>query len=147
MSPTSCLLASVILMCSTALHAGECAPTPHRTTGTHYKPVTEQRGDVSKGLRVSGRILAAPECTPVPNARVAHWQAGEDGHYADHLRAYLYADVGGVYAFETEWPALEPPHIHFIVSAEGYQVLETQWVGDQRTDRIEFDMVLRKSAD
>lgn len=147
MSLRCCIFATLLLVPHTALHAGECTPTPHRTTGIHYKPVTEQRGDVGKGLRVSGRIGAAPDCAPVPNARVAHWQAGEDGRYADRLRAYLYSDTRGAYTFETEWPALRPPHIHFIVSAEGYEVLETQWIGDERTDRIEFDMVLRRSSD
>ena len=147
MSLRSCLFAVLLVAWHSALQAGECTPTPHRTTGTHYKPVTEQRGDVSTGVRVRGRILAAPDCAPVANARVAHWQAGEDGRYADRLRAYLYSAADGSYAFETEWPALSPPHIHFIITADGYEVLETQWIGDERTDRIEFDMVLRKQID
>lgn len=119
-------------------------PTPHRTTGTHYKPVTEQKGDIGEGVQVRGRILAAPDCSPVAKAKVAHWQAGEQGEYVDRLRAYLFADHNGRYAFKTEWPNLEVPHIHFIVTAPGYEVLETQWVGFKRSDRIEFDMVLRK---
>ncbi len=124
----------------------DCKPTPHRTTGTHYKPVTEQRLNVSSGVTVHGRILAAPDCKPVANAKVAHWQAGEDGRYADRLRAYLFADADGCYTFETEWPALRPPHIHFIITAEGHEILETQWVGGSRIRDIEFDMVLRPAA-
>ncbi len=120
-------------------------PAP-RTTGTHYKPVTEQRVDVSSGVTVHGRILAAPDCKPVANAKVAHWQAGEDGRYSDRLRAYMFSDAEGRYRFETEWPALRTPHIHFIINAEGYQVLETQWVGDNRAQDIEFDMVLRPNV-
>lgn len=127
-----------------ASFAAECTPTPHRTTGTHYKPVTEQRGDVGIGLQVRGRILAVPDCKPVANAKVAHWQAGEQGEYVDPLRAYLFADENGRYAFRTEWPNLDVPHIHFIVTAPGYGTLETQWVGSKRTDLIEFDVVLRK---
>jgi protocatechuate 3,4-dioxygenase beta subunit len=99
--------------------------------------------DVSSGVTVHGHILAAPDCKPVSNAKVAHWQAGEDGRYSDQLRAYIFTDAEGRYRFETEWPALRPPHIHFIITADGYQVLETQWVGDTRTQDIEFDMVLR----
>ena len=29
------------------------------------------------------------------------------------------------------------------MNANGYQVLETQWIGDTRAQDIEFDMVLR----
>jgi protocatechuate 3,4-dioxygenase beta subunit len=136
-----CLLLAVL-----PLRAAEtCIPTPHRSTGTHYEPVTVQRGDIGQGLVVSGRILAAPDCKPVPGARIAHWQADESGHYVDRLRAWLYSDAQGRYRFETEWPNLDPPHIHFIVTAEGYQTLETQWRGNgPRQKAIEFDMVLEK---
>lgn len=126
--------------------AYDCVPTPHRTTGTHYKPVTEQKQDVSSGVTVSGKILVAPDCTPLANARVAHWQAGENGLYQDRLRAYLMTDDKGRYRFETEWPNLGPPHIHFIVSKDNYKTLETQWVGDQRTDTINFDMTVEKEV-
>lgn len=122
--------------------AWDCIPTPHRTTGTHYEPVTEQKVDVSNGVTVRGRVLSAPECKPVANAKVAHWQADENGYYVDRLRAYMFTDGEGRYQFETEWPNLSPPHIHFIVTAEGHEVLETQWIGDRRTSLIDFTMVL-----
>ena len=120
----------------------ECIPTPHRTTGTHYAPVTEHKINISKGVVVQGRILSWPDCTPVANAKIAHWQAGENGRYVDRLRAYLFTDKDGRYHFETEWPDMRTPHIHFIVTNKGYRTLETQWVGFERTKRINFDMVL-----
>ena len=138
------LVALIVLSAPGAGLAAECAPTPHRTTGTHYKPVTEQKENVSSGLVVRGRILAAPDCSPVANAKVAHWQAGKEGEYVDRLRAYMFADKNGYFEFETEWPNLAVPHIHFIVTTEGYHGLETQWVGFRRTELVEFDMVLRK---
>lgn len=124
--------------------SAECIPTPHRTTGTHYKPVTVEKTDVSKGVTVKGQVLAAPECKPVANAKVAHWQAGEEGRYLDRLRAYLFTDSSGRYRFETEWPNMYTPHIHFIVTADGYNTLETQWIGDDRQNEIVFNMVLLK---
>ena len=138
------LFIPLLCLFSTLSYAKECIPTPHHTTGTHYEPVTEKKQDISKGLKISGRILLAPDCTPLSNARVAHWQAGENGQYQDRLRAYLITDVNGRYYFETEWPKLFPPHIHFIVSKQGYKKLETQWIGSDRTDKIEFDMVVQK---
>ena len=126
--------------------AADCTPTPHRTTGTHYKPVTMERTDVSKGVVVKGQIFSAPDCKPVVNAKVAHWQAGEQGRYLDRLRAYLFTDASGRYRFETEWPNMQTPHIHFIVTADRYNTLETQWVGDERQKEIVFNMVLKSDA-
>ena len=125
-----------------AVQANDCIPTAHRTTGTHYKPVTAQLKDVSKGVLVRARVLATPDCTPVAGAKVAHWQAGENGRYQDRLRAYWFTDDHGAVEFETEWPHLNPPHIHFIVTADGYETLETQWVGGKRQELIEFTMVI-----
>ena len=137
-------LLALLFLPSFSWASGVCTPTPHRTTGTHYKPVTVQKVDVSKGVVVRGRILAAPDCAVVSRAKVAHWQADERGEYVDRLRAYLFTDENGNYQFETEWPNLGLPHIHFIVSADGYEVLETQWVGRERVNTIEFNMVLKK---
>ena len=142
--PRPTLVSLSLLILALPVHAGDCIPTPHRTTGTHYEPVTVQRTDVSRGVIVRGQVLAAPDCQPIAQARVAHWQAGENGRYTDSLRAYLFSDAEGRFEFETEWPNLRPPHIHFIVTAEGYDTLETQWVGAERQDEIDFTMVLEK---
>ena len=84
-----------------------------------------------------------PDCTPVANARIEHWQANTDGYYVDRLRAYLFSDEQGNFRFETEWPGARVPHIHFIVTAEGYKQLVTQWIGSDETAQITLDMVLR----
>lgn len=76
-----------------------------------------------------GKIVAVPDCEPVSNAKIAHWQAGETGEHPDRLRGCLFSDENGGCRFETEWPNLSVPHIHFIVSKAGYRVLETQWIG------------------
>jgi protocatechuate 3,4-dioxygenase beta subunit len=110
--------------------------------GTHFKPVTREQVDIGQGLVVHGRVLAAPDCRTIPGARIAHWQAGEKGRYVDHLRAWLVSGIDGSYRFETEWPALSVPHIHFTVTAEGYRPVTTQWVGDAPVERVEFDIIL-----
>jgi len=121
-----------LLVLAAPVLADNCVPTLHRTTGTHYEPVTVQKTDIGKGVIVRGQVLTAPECKPLAGAKVAHWQAGEDSGYSDRLRAYLFSDADGRFKFETEWPNLQPPHIHFIVTAEAYDTLETQWLGDER---------------
>jgi len=95
---TLCLIAT--LLTGSAL-ANDCIPTPNRTTGTHYKPVTEQAADIGKGFKFRGRILISPDCTPLANARIAHWQAGLNGRYKDRSRAYLFSDEQGYFQFET----------------------------------------------
>ena len=143
MKPYLTLLISFLILLSPTLYAKDCIPTPHRTTGTHYEPVTEQKSNISKGVMVSGVILNS-DCQPIASAKVSHWQAGEDGRYADRLRAYLFTDDQGRYQFETEWPNLTPPHIHFIVKSKGFELLETQWIGGKRQKKIQFDMVLEE---
>lgn len=108
-------LVLVVLLAGYSINAvaNDCIPTPHRTTGTHYEPVTEQKGDMGKGLLFEGRVLSTPDCTPVPHAKVAHWQAGEDGRYSDRFRGYLFTDAQGRFRFETEWPNLVPPPYSF----------------------------------
>ena len=135
------LIIALALISSVTIAEQDCEPTPHRTTGTHYKPVTVEKINVSKGIIVRGQILDW-DCNPIPNAKVSHWQGGEAGRYVDYLYAYMYADDQGRFEFESEWPNLPTPHIHFIIEANGYQILETQWRGRERQDVIEFDMVL-----
>ena len=137
------LIISFSIFFPSILFAKDCIPTPHRTTGTHYKAVTQQKINISKGVTVSGVILNSA-CQPITNAKVSHWQAGEDGRYTDRLRAFLFTDKNGRFQFETEWPALNPPHIHYIVEAKGYEILETQWIGNQRKKEIEFELVLEE---
>jgi len=144
MSAKTIFIATCLLLAPTLTPAKDCIPTPHRTTGTHYAPVTVEKINISKGVMVQGRVLNSA-CEPVPNAKVAHWQAGKDGKYSDRLRAYLDTDSKGVYKFETEWPDITPPHIHFIVTVDGYDILETQWVGQSPQTLIEFDMVLEET--
>lgn len=142
--PGSIITALALL--SGPVPAQNCQATPHMTPGTHYKPVATQRIDIGQGLLVKGRILSMPDCKPVSGARVAHWQANSNGVYVDALRAWLPSDHDGTYRFRTEWPAAAVPHIHFLVSAEGFETLSTQWVGDDKAGEITFDIVLRPAA-
>ena len=134
---------SGVMLAPMSVYAESCPPTPTMSTGTHFEPITQERVDIGEGLLVQGRILNTA-CEPVAGAKIAHWQANNAGVYVDSLRAFLYSDAKGGYRFNTEWPAAFVPHIHFIVTAEGYRTLTTQWVGERTTERIRFDMVLER---
>lgn len=136
----------ILLPTLPAIASAECEPSPMMPLGTHYKPVKQEKIDVGTGLLVSGRILAMPDCRPIANAKITHWQAGADGRYADKLRAVLYSDAEGRYRFNTEWPAAEVPHIHFIVKADGHQAVATQWVGTDKQSQISFDIILEPAT-
>lgn len=138
------IVLSVLFLLSTSLQAKDCTPTPHRTTGTHYKPVTVNKINIGKGIVVKGMILSSTDCKPIANAKIAHWQAGENGQYRDQLYAFLYSNNNGSYQFDTEWPNMSVPHIHFIVTAKGYETIETQWRGNERQKVIRFNIVLKK---
>jgi len=127
----------------------DCTPTPGRTIGTHYdlSRATHQPGDVGQGFMIQGRVLSAADCRPLPGVRIVHWQAGEQGRYLDRFYAWRLSDAGGAYRFETEWPALQPPHIHFLVEAPGHRPLATQWIADERVSAAQFDLVLEPVSD
>lgn len=124
--------------------ADDCIPTPGRTIGTHYdiSKATHQSGDLGKGLVMHGKVLSVDGCRPLVGVKVLHWQAGEQGRYVDRLYAWRFTDENGAYRFETEWPALNPPHIHFQVEAPGHEPVATQWIARERVDEVEFDIVL-----
>ncbi len=83
-----------------------------------------------------------PNCTPIAHARIEHWQADALGYDVDKLRAYLLSDKDDGFSFETKWPGTRLPHLHFMVTAEGYNRLVTQWIGSKRVGQSRLDLVL-----
>ncbi len=140
---TTLLVLSFTLFLATNASGNLCRPTPGMSSGTHFKPVTQQQVNIGSGFQINGKVLSAKDCKPIAGARVAHWQAGENGQYQDRLRAYLFSHTDGSFNFETEWPAARIPHIHFRVSADGYKQVSTQWIGDERVDNITFNVILQ----
>lgn len=129
---------------STLAQASDCQPTASRTVGTHYdiSKATHQSGDIGEGLLMSGQVLSAKDCKPLANVRVLHWQAGESGRYEDHLYAWRYTDAEGRFSFETEWPNLNPPHVHFLVEAPQHRTLATQWISRETVTEGYIELVV-----
>lgn len=142
-SLTKYIAAGLVLAMTGAAVADQCAPTPGSFLGNNYAPgVATWQTDVGKGLVLRGRVLSAPDCKPIPHAVIERWQAGNNGRYQDRLRALMKPSEDGSYRFETEWPDMPIPHIHFKVTAEGYESLTTQWIPSQKTSEAVFDLIL-----
>jgi hydroxyquinol 1,2-dioxygenase len=101
-----------------------------------------------------GRVLAL-DGSPIPNAKLDVWQSDSEGFYdlqmedmqGSALRGVFHTDEAGNYMFRTVKPSFypipsdgpvgqmliamerhpyRPAHIHFMISAEGYQPLTTE---------------------
>jgi protocatechuate 3,4-dioxygenase beta subunit len=101
-------------------------------------------GKPGEAMRIAGRVMnaASPE-TPVAGARLELWQTDgrgryhpqDNGDYSDFrddqidMRGTVIADDQGRFEVLTVFPAEywpRPPHIHYVVRAEGFRPLVTQ---------------------
>ena len=136
------LLVTIFSLPAQASESG-CTLTPERPLGNSYKADTATfNTQPGKGLIIEGRVLSIHNCAPIEDAIIEIWSAGSDGRYHDRLRAYIITLPDGSYRFETEWPDMPVPHVHFIVSAGGYKQLTTQWIPDAKVTTATFDLVL-----
>ena len=143
------LLTGMITMSEGAENApGECVPTAGDAEGPFYKPGAPERASTGSGLPVRGRVLGAPDCRPLPRARVEWWQANSAGEYDDAHRGTRTASAGGEYAFTTDLPGkypFRPRHIHFKASAPGFAPITTQLYLRGGETSVTFDLVLSPS--
>lgn len=122
-----------------------CIPTRADLEGPFYKADAPPRTSTGSGLTVAGRVLGAPDCRPVPGARVEWWQTDRGGRYDDDHRGSQAADSDGNYRFTTDFPGAypgRPPHIHFKASAPGYRPLTTQLYLRGGEREVSFPIVL-----
>jgi protocatechuate 3,4-dioxygenase beta subunit len=122
-------------------HAAAGGPANCKTTqpdmlGPFYEPGAPVRSSVGSGYVLSGAVLAAEECKPIPNAHIEFWLANPRGDYDDAHRATVFAGERGRYRLESNVPVSyggRPPHIHVRVRAPGYEELVTQVARGRRT--------------
>jgi catechol 1,2-dioxygenase len=122
-----------------------CKPTQPDMLGPFYEPGTPVRSSVGRGYVLSGTVLAAEECKPIPNARIEFWLANRRGEYDDAHRATVFADKRGRYRLESNVPVSyggRPPHIHVRARAPGYEELVTQHYPERGQRKANFDLVL-----
>jgi protocatechuate 3,4-dioxygenase beta subunit len=122
-----------------------CRPTKPDVIGPFYRPGATVRSSVGQGYVLSGQVLAAGTCRPLPKARIEIWLVGPGGEYGDDYRATVLPDEQGNYRFECSPPpgyAGRPPHIHVMVNAVGYDMLVTQHYPLTGSTHSTFDLVL-----
>jgi protocatechuate 3,4-dioxygenase beta subunit len=57
----------------------DCKPTQPDMLGPFYEPGAPVRSSVGSGYVLSGTVLAAEECKPIPNAKIEFWLANPRG--------------------------------------------------------------------
>jgi catechol 1,2-dioxygenase len=122
-----------------------CKPTQPDMLGPFYEPGAPVRTRVGSGYVLSGSVLAAEECKPLPNARIEFWLANSRGDYDDAHRATVFAGERGEYRFKSNVPVSyggRPPHIHVRVMVPGYEELVTQHYPERGQRKANFDLVL-----
>jgi protocatechuate 3,4-dioxygenase beta subunit len=122
-----------------------CKPTQPDMLGPFYEPGAPVRTRVGNGYVLSGTVLAAEACKPIPNAHIEFWLANPRGEYDDAHRATVLAGKRGEYRFESNVPVSyggRPPHIHVRVRASGYEELVTQHYPERSQRKANFDLVL-----
>jgi protocatechuate 3,4-dioxygenase beta subunit len=113
--------------------------------GPFYEPGAPVRTSVGSGYLLSGAVLGAEECEPIPKARIEFWLANPSGDYDDAHRATVFAGQRGEYRFGSNVPVSyggRPPHIHVRVTAPGYEELVTQHYPERGQKKASFDLVL-----
>src|ERR687898_268994 len=123
----------------------KCKPTQPDMLGPFYEPGAPVRTRVSNGYVLSGAVLAAEECKPIPSAHIEFWLANPRGDYDDAHRATVFAGERGEYRFESNVPVSyggRPPHIHVRGTAPGYEELVSQHYPERGQRKASFDLVL-----
>jgi catechol 1,2-dioxygenase len=120
------------------LDAATLRPTPPNTEGPFYVAGAPFRTNLREGggtkgtpLSVTGSLVDTSD-RPITGGLIEIWHADQSGQYdldGFRCRASLKSSNQGEYGFETVMPlgyGSRPRHIHYKVSADGFETLVTQ---------------------
>lgn len=141
-------LGTVSLFASSAWARAACTPPISSILGPAYRKGAPMRtrlcgpDEPGSPLAMSGTIVDAATCSPLPGVLLDVWQVDARGEYdmdsaAFHLRGKMKSRADGSYAFDTILPVAygrRPKHIHFLLTHAGYEPRITQcyFEGDER---------------
>ena len=103
-----------------------CAPTPQDAFGPFGRGLPPLRSKIGTGHVLTGVVLSALTCRPVPRAQVQFWQENAAGRYTRATSATVVTDRAGRFRFEGPYPPSNegrPSHIHIRVFARGFKPL------------------------
>ena len=103
-----------------------CQPTPTDAFGPFGRGMPPVRSRIGTGHVLTGVVLSAVNCKPIPHARVELWQSNRGGRYTTRGSATVFTDRTGRFRFEGPVPPSYeglPPHIHLRVTAKGHLTL------------------------
>jgi protocatechuate 3,4-dioxygenase beta subunit len=142
---TVCAFAAV----ATGAAAPGCPATPPDGFGPFGRGSPPVRASVGKGHVLTGVILSAVNCKPIPGARVELWQANGNGRYVRATSGTVIADRSGRFRFEGPYPASyggAPPHIHLRIVAPAHEVLLSRYEPARGARRGSIRLVLVPQA-
>jgi protocatechuate 3,4-dioxygenase beta subunit len=142
---TICALAAA----ASAAAASGCPATAPDGFGPFGRGSPPLRASIGKGHVLSGVILSALNCKPIPGARVELWQSNAKGRYVRATSGTVLADRSGRFRFEGPYPASyegRPPHIHLRVVAPGHDVLLARYEPARGARRGTVRLVLQPQA-
>ena len=135
----------VMLLAPLYVQSADCPPTEPDSLGPYYKSDSPMRSSVDKGYLLKGIVKSSADCSFVRGAKIDFYMNGPDVEYDDNHRATLYSDRNGNYIFESNFPkryCWRPPHIHILVTANGFKKLITQHYPQKGNINGAFDLVL-----
>ena len=161
-------LVAAVFAAAHGVEAASCPPTednpqgPFYVSGAPFRVGIAPDDEPGERLVVTGRVLSATDCRPLPGAVVDVWHASDAGAYygmegaggddAWRLRGRASTGPTGAYRFETILPGryplgprrLRPRHIHYLVTHPAHRPLVTQlyFAGDPF---LEGDGLVRRS--
>lgn len=148
---TLLILINLLFFTSNNLTAAEesastrCQPTAPGEIGPFYLPDAPRRNVVGSGYVIEGITRQYPSCQPLAGVKIEFWHAGPSGNYEPRYRGITFSDDKGRYRIETDPPGPygnRPPHVHFYVTAVGFELLIAQHYPHYPEKHADFDLVL-----
>jgi protocatechuate 3,4-dioxygenase beta subunit len=130
-------------------NAATCAPTPTDGFGPFGRGLPPIRAKTGSGHVLTGVVLSALDCRPIPSAQVQLWQSNRKGLYTRALSATVLTDRSGRFRYESPLPTAyegREPHIHIRVFARGHEPLLARYVPARGSRQGNVRLVLAPEA-
>ena len=132
--------------CDAPVAAADCPPTASRDAGAMPESAAE-RWQVGSGYALNGVVLDADTCLPIPEALVRFEMTNTEGEYDGSQVGQIHTNQQGAFRIESVRPGSyenTPPHIHLIAQADGYELVNPDYVVAADETEGAIQIVLRR---